>query len=106
MKNIRWINSIIVLSVFGIITSCQPGVKTLKEGLWRGAFTLPDNEIPFVFEVKGKSVDSTFVYLINGADRFELKNITYSNDSVSIPIDLYSSILKGKLTKILLKGSW
>src|SRR5659263_489081 len=96
MKYIKWINSILVLSVFGIITSCQPGVKTLKEGLWRGVFTLPENEIPFVFEVKGRSADSTSVYLINGKDRFELKNITYNNDSVSIPIDLYSSILKGK----------
>jgi len=104
MKNIKWINSILILFVFGLITSCQPGVKTLKEGLWRGAFTLPGNEIPFVFEVKGKSTDSTSVFLINGTDRFELKNIIYSNDSVSIPIDLYASVLKGKLTENTLEG--
>ena len=76
----------------------------MKQGLWRGAFILPDNEIPFVFEVKGKSADSTSVFLINGSDRFELKNITYSNDSVSIPIDLYTSVLKGKLTENTLEG--
>src|SRR5665648_300293 len=93
MKNIKWINSILVLFVFELITSCQPGAKTLKEGLWRGAFTIPGNEVPFVFEVKGKNADSTSVFLINGTDRFELKNITYSNDSVSIPIDLYSCLL-------------
>ena len=104
MKNIKWINSILALTVFGLITSCQPGAKTLKEGLWRGAFALPGNEIPFVFEVKGKSADSTSVFLINGIDRFELKNVTYNNDSVTIPIDLYSSVLKGKLTENTFEG--
>lgn len=104
MKNIRWINSIVILFVFGLITSCQPGIKPMKEGMWRGVFILPDNEIPFVFEVKGKSADSTSVFLINGSDSFELKNITYSNDSVSIPIDLYSSVLKGKLTESTIEG--
>jgi len=104
MKNIKWINSILVFFVFGLITSCQPGKKPLKEGLWRGVFSLPGNEIPFVFEVKGKGAVNTSVYLINGADRFELKNITYSNDSVSIPIDLYSSVLKGKLIEDTFDG--
>ena len=104
MRNIKWIDSLFVLFVFGLITSCQPGIKPLKEGLWRGAFVLPGNEIPFVFEVKGKSADSTSVYLINGSDRFELKNIIYSNDSVSILIDLYASVLKGKLTKNTFEG--
>jgi len=94
----------IIFFVCGLITACQPGVKTLKEGRWRGAFILPDNEIPFVFEVKGKGVDSTSVYLVNGKDRFELKNITYSNDSVTIPIDLYASVLKGKLTENRFEG--
>jgi len=104
MKNIKWINSLLVFFVFGLITSCQPGIKPLKEGLWRGVFVLPGNEIPFVFEVKAKSADSTSVYLINGSDRFELKNIIYNNDSVSIPIDLYASVLKGKLTENTFEG--
>src|SRR5664279_675004 len=92
MKNRRSINSVIVLYLLGLITSCQPGIKPMKEGTWRGVFILPGNEIPFVFEVKGHSADSTSVFLINGSDRFELKNITYGKDSVSIPIDLYSSV--------------
>jgi thiol-disulfide isomerase/thioredoxin len=76
----------------------------MKVGTWRGVFILPGNEIPFVFEVKGRNADSTSVFLINGSDRFELKNITYSKDSVSIPIDLYSSVLKGKLTESTFEG--
>lgn len=104
MKNIKWINLILILSVLETITSCKQGAKTLKEGLWRGAFTLPGNEIPFVFEVKGTSAENTSVYLINGTDRFELKNITYRNDSVTIPLDLYASVLKGKLTENAFEG--
>jgi len=104
MKNLKLIISIIALFVFEIITSCRPGTKQLKEGLWRGIFTLPENEIPFVFEVKGESAGSASIYLINGKDRFQLKNIIYSNDSVSIPIDLYSSVLKARLTENTLKG--
>jgi len=104
MRNIKWINPIIFLFVFGLFYSCQTEVQPLKEGLWRGAFILPEHEIPFVFEVKGKSADSISVYLINGADRFELRDITYSNDSISIPIDLYASVLKGKLTENALEG--
>jgi peroxiredoxin len=104
MKHLMWVNSILVLLLFGVFTSCQSGAKTLKEGLWRGVFTVEKNEIPFVFEVKGKSEDSTTVYLINGTDRFELRNIKYSNDSVTIPIDLYSSVLKGKLTENTFAG--
>lgn len=104
MKIKRWINSIVVLLLLGLLTSCQPGIKPMKEGLWRGVFILPGNEIPFVFEVKGHSADSTSVFLINGSDRFELKNITYGKDSVSIPIDLYSSVLKGKLTESTFEG--
>jgi len=104
MRNIKWTNLIVVFFLTGFLTSCQPGVKPLKQGLWRGAFILPGNEIPFVFEVKGQGADSTSVFLINGSDRFELKNITYSNDSVSIPIDLYSSVLRGKLTENTFEG--
>jgi len=104
MKSIWRINLLFSFIVIGFLTSCQPGIKPMKEGLWRGAFILPQNEIPFLFEVKGKSADSTFIYLINGADRFQLRNVTYSNDSVTIPLDLYSSILKGKLMENTFEG--
>ena len=105
MRHIAGLRLVIVLFVLGVATSCQPGVKTLKEGLWRGAFILPSNEIPFLFEVKGKSPDSISVYLLNGKDRFQLKNITCSNDSVTIPIDLYSSVLKAKITENRIEGA-
>jgi len=74
------------------LTSFQQDSKTLKGGLWRGVFTVPNNEIPFLFEVKDNSV-----FLINGEDRFQTKNLAYRNDSVFIPFDLYDAVLKCKI---------
>ena len=91
-----------LIAVF--ITSCQPGNEPMKEGRWRGAFILPETEIPFLFEVKGTNAANSSVFLINGEDRFELKKIIYDNDSVSIPVDLYDAALKGKVTAQTFEG--
>lgn len=93
----------LVLGLFGLM-SFQQDSKTLKEGLWRGVFTVPGNEIPFVFEVKGTGAANTSVFLINGEDRFQLKNVVYKNDSVTIPIDLYDAVLKGTFTANVFEG--
>ena len=87
-----------------VLTSFQQNSKTLKEGIWRGVFTVPGNEIPFLFEVTGKTADNTSVFLINGEDRFQVKNITCKNDSVFIPFDLYDSVLKCKIGENSLQG--
>jgi peroxiredoxin len=81
------------------LTSFQQDSKTLKVGLWRGVFTVPNNEIPFLFEVKDNSV-----FLINGEDRFQTKNLGYRNDSVFIPFDLYDAVLKCKIEGSQLQG--
>jgi peroxiredoxin len=88
-----------------IIVSCQPAVKPLQEGLWRGVFTIPGNEIPFQFEVKGNPSTGTSINLINGSDRFEIKNVTYRADSVFIPLELYDEVLKAKISDNALSGS-
>lgn len=81
------------------LASFQQGSKVLKEGTWRGVFTVSPNEIPFLFEVKDNSV-----FLINGEDRFQAKNIAYRNDSVFIPFDLYDAVLKCKIGDNSLQG--
>jgi peroxiredoxin len=95
---------LLLLVLFTIITSCNKKVQTLTEGNWRGVFILPGNEIPFSFEVKEKSPGSLLVILINGSDRFELNNVTVQNDSVTIPVDLYSAVFKAKIVGNILEG--
>ncbi|HPT32103.1 MAG TPA: TlpA disulfide reductase family protein, partial [Prolixibacteraceae bacterium] len=79
-------------------------VQTLTQGNWRGVFVLPGNEIPFSFEVKEKSPGSLSVFLINGSDRFELSVVTLQNDSVTIPVDLYSAVFKAKIEGNTISG--
>jgi peroxiredoxin len=98
------INLVFGFIITGIVTACQSGTKPLKEGIWRGSFTIPGNEIPFLFGVKGTNPDSTEIFLINGKDRFKLDRISYSKDSVTIPIELYDAVLKGKLAGNILNG--
>lgn len=104
MKSIRILNFALALFVSPLLISCQPEFKPLKDGAWRGVFLLPAHEIPFEFEVKRTDADNSSVFLINGEDRFELKKITYSKDSVYIPIDLYDAVLKGKQTQNTFSG--
>jgi len=70
----------------------------LEDGKWRGEFSVSDQKFPFLFEVEGAATDSATVYLINGAERVPLKGITYSNDTVTIPIEAYDAILTGVVT--------
>jgi len=99
MNKLRSTNLIVLLFVLLGLASFQQDSKTLKEGLWRGVYTIPGNEIPFIFEVKDNSV-----FLINGEDRFQTKNIAYRNDSVFIPFDLYDAVLKCKIVGNRLQG--
>jgi len=90
---------ILVLNLILSLSSFHAVTKTLKEGIWRGVYTITGNEIPFLFEVKANSV-----FLINGEDRFQAKNLVYRNDSVFIPFDLYDSVLKCKMGENTLEG--
>lgn len=106
MKNFKPSAFAVLLVITFSFSACQPVEKRLMEGRWRGEFILPEYKIPFVFEVTGTGTDHTAVYLINGAERFQLKNITYRNDSVLIPIDLYDAVLAGKITGNTLTGKF
>ena len=86
--------------------ACQPTRKQLKEGRWRGEFQLAEHKIPFVFEVKRINPDSSEIFLINGAERFPLKQATFRSDSVLIAVDLYDAVLAGKLSGNTFSGKF
>ena len=64
-----------------------------QDGVWRGIFTLAAGHMaPFNFELAGKTA-----YLLNGAERFELTNVTQRGDSIFIPVDVYNTVLAAKI---------
>lgn len=84
----------VILSASFLVFSFAVVAQThVHDGLWRGVFTLSNGqEAPFNFELKG-----TNVYLLNGEERFELKNVAIKGDSLFIPIDIYDAALAAKI---------
>lgn len=104
MNNFQKIGFAVLAVGMMVFSSFLPASKTLKPGQWRGFFTVPENQVPFQFEVKDDGTGNTSVFLMNGSDRFQLKTVTAKGDSVFIPIDLYDAVLKGKFTDNTFEG--
>ncbi|GHU78707.1 hypothetical protein FACS1894145_1340 [Bacteroidia bacterium] len=89
-----------------IVSACtSPSGKDLQEGLWRGELSVADNkQAPFLFEVTNANTDSTVVTLINGEERVPLTGMSYSADSVTIPIESFDAVIKAKISGDSLEG--
>jgi len=97
--------SISVLMIFGACTDKKNSSNKLKDGNWHAQFNIKDGSIPFIFEVKNGSSDSSAVItLINGKERVSLDGINYKGDSVYIPIKAYDTELKGVIAGDTIKG--
>ena len=98
------------LSAAAIFTACndkETKSTKLKDGKWHAEFNAQDNQIPFVFEVENSAIDSlTIVTLLNGSERVPLKGISYSGDTVIIPIESYDTELRGVISGDTLKGTF
>ena len=104
MNKLKYLRFTFIIFVLASMFSCQTSVEPLQQGLWRGGFTVGENEIPFLFEAVGQTAELSSVFLINGSDRFQLKNVSYKNDSVFIPIDLYDAVLQAKILDHAIQG--
>jgi len=96
--------SLVLLLSLGLLLSCGKKEKEgLKNGKWRGEFTLSEHKtVPFIFEAENTGTDSAVVYLINGAERVPLKGIYWAGDTVIVPIESYDAELRGTVSN----GKW
>ncbi|MDR1632902.1 MAG: TlpA family protein disulfide reductase [Dysgonamonadaceae bacterium] len=82
-----------------ILSACTPRSDKCPDGLWRGELAVADNkQAPFLFEVKNADAGSTAVTLINGEERVPLTGVTYSSDSVIIPVESFDALIKAKIS--------
>src|SRR3982751_1716847 len=103
MKTINLITSFKSLSIGllfsgAAIAAHKPApVKFIKEGVWRGVFTVAETKVPFNFELKGKDAEHAVFTLINGSrrDNFHVKQV--GKDSVFIKINTYDAALVAKV---------
>ncbi len=67
---------------------------SLKEGSWRVVLKVQDNkELPFIFTTTANGIE-----IHNAEERISVDDITIKNDSITIKMDVYEGVLKGKFT--------
>lgn len=106
MKKYIFAAGILIPLLFGACNSKQQKNDTyLKDGKWRGEFTVKDGTIPFAFDIKkGDSDTNSYLTLINGEEKVTSDSITYSGDSVYIPIKAYDTRFEGTFKGDTLSG--
>ncbi|TWI97563.1 peroxiredoxin [Mucilaginibacter frigoritolerans] len=66
----------------------------VPEGKWRAVFHLTNGtDVPFNFEVDGKTAATRKIYLLNGDERFETSALTQKGDSLFVPFDQFDNEL-------------
>ncbi|SDD75021.1 Peroxiredoxin [Mucilaginibacter pineti] len=88
----------LLLSGVSVLSAHEgPKPKFIKEGRWRGVFTVSESEVPFNFELKGKDAEHAVFTLINGSrrDNFHVKLI--GKDSVYVKMNTYDAALVAKI---------
>jgi len=104
MKN--FINKTILaaLSIFAAATPVL-AQSFIPEGTWRGVFHQANGtEVPFNFEVKGKTTATGKIYLLNGDEHFETGQISQKGDSLFVPFDQFDNEFALKIGDKQLSG--
>ena len=79
----------------------------VAEGKWRGVFHTPaGTDIPFNFEIKGKTIETAKIYLINGEEHFETGRPSQKGDSLFIPFDQFDNEFALKIGQNELTGTF
>jgi thiol-disulfide isomerase/thioredoxin len=88
--------------------SCSSGDKpaSLADGKWRGVLFLPEQELPFNFDVEKDSKGNYRIFLINAGERLALDSVVTKGDSVYIPMHIFDAQIAGKFTDTTIEGVW
>lgn len=74
-------------------------------GKWRGVFFFREGiEVPFNFEITGKSIADAKVYFLNAAERFDGGRLTRRGDSLFIALDQFDNELAFRIKGQRLEG--
>jgi hypothetical protein len=89
---------IILLTTFSFMAVGLKAQSFLTEGKWRGVFHQPNGtDVPFNFEVTGKSATLAHIYLLNGSERFPTSSVSQQGDTVYIAFDQFETELALKV---------
>jgi thiol-disulfide isomerase/thioredoxin len=84
----------LILSISLIGSFSAMAQTKISEGEWRGVFHLTNGtDVPFNFQVDGKTAQTRKVYLLNGEERFETSALIQKGDSLFVPFDQFDNEL-------------
>ncbi|MCW3465261.1 peroxiredoxin family protein [Chitinophaga nivalis] len=86
-----------VATLWSSTVLAAPEKPFVKEGIWRGVFTLNESKVPFNFELKGKDPRHAVFTLINGTRRDDFHVQQIANDSLYIKMNTYDAALVAKI---------
>jgi len=105
MRSINIKHSLFLLAITALLPATLSAQFFVPEGKWRGVFhNANGTDVPFNFEVKGKTVATAKVYLLNADEHFETGRITQKGDSLFVPFDQFDNELALKIDGKKLSG--
>ncbi|NIG56591.1 peroxiredoxin [Chitinophaga sp. Cy-1792] len=91
------LSALLAAGIGGAAHAEGPARPFIREGIWRGVFTLSESQVPFNFQLKGKDAEHAVFTLINGSrhDDFHVQRI--GPDSIFIKMNTYDAALVAKI---------
>jgi len=95
--NLKTLTAGLLLSSAAFAADKEPAPKFIKEGVWRGVFTVAESKVPFNFEFKGKDPEHAVFTLLNGTRRDDFHVQKLGKDSVFVKMNTYDAALVAKI---------
>jgi peroxiredoxin len=90
----RLLSAVFLLTTINLVSANDnPKPRFIKEGKWRGEFTVAESKVPFNFELKGKDAQHAVFTLINGSRRDHFHVAPLGTDSLYIKMNTYDAAL-------------
>ncbi|GAA4307816.1 hypothetical protein GCM10023149_01490 [Mucilaginibacter gynuensis] len=97
LSKAKYLSLGLLLSGTALAGDKNPPAKFIKEGVWRGVFTVSESQVPFNFELKGKDAEHAVFTLLNGSRRDNFHVQLLGKDSVFIKMNTYDAALVAKI---------
>ncbi|MCE7065907.1 peroxiredoxin [Dyadobacter sp. CY326] len=88
-----------LIAVFGLLSfsTTHAQQKALKNGIWRGVFTVGEIEVPFNFEVKNGAGKEPVLTALNGDRRDDFQAKFISADSIQVSLNTFETAWFAKI---------
>lgn len=97
LPNLKCLSLGMLMSSSAFSATIDPPAEFIKEGVWRGVFTVSESAVPFNFELKGKDPEHAVFTLLNGSRRDDFHVERLGKDSIFVKMNTYDAALVAKI---------